>query len=310
MRPGFSPLQPGRRPARGPRKRGLAALGALTLAAIGAVGAVGIIGAVGCGPDSEEAAPAPAALAADAEWRWLQDTRGTLGQKRAQLAKTEAAARANPPAGPARQEAAQEDEAARLRHEVETLSTELRRRLVDFINANPPVEGRPMTPQQQEALRMKSDEEILVAQDFIQRGGDYRRAIEIYQAALSVDPGNPRLRQELEKARGMRYMSRERFSQVKEGMSQDEVRSLLGQPNLHNVRDYADRKVAAWFYPKGPEGAAAAVWFERSGSGSAAARVYAADFDAVPPAAPSAQPSIQPPARRPPAPRRAPAPPA
>ncbi|HYG61047.1 MAG TPA: hypothetical protein VEL74_00575 [Thermoanaerobaculia bacterium] len=295
MRPGFSPQRLGRRLG----KTGLAALLALTLSPFGATG---------CGPD-EEAKPAPTALAADAEWRWLQDSRRSLEEKRAQLAQAEAAARSAAPQ-PATQPNAQagpqapQDDVARRRQEVDALSTELRRRLVDFINADPPVEGRPMTPRQQEALRMKSDEEILVAQDFIQRGGDYRRAIEIYQAALSVDPGNPRLRQELEKARGMRYMSRERFSQVKEGMTQDEVRTLLGQPNLHNVREYTERKVSAWFYPKGPEGAAAAVWFERSGSGPA--RVYERDFDAVPPA-PAAAPAGRsparpaPPARRPPA---------
>jgi hypothetical protein len=130
-------------------------------------------------------------------------------------------------------------------------------------------------------VRLKSDEDIVVAHQFIERGGDYRRAIEIYEAALAVDPANPRLRQELEKARGLRYMTAERFAGVKEGMTPDEVRAVLGQPNLHNVRDYADRGVSAWFYPKGPDGAAAGVWFQRKDGG---ARVYELDFEAVPPA--------------------------
>lgn len=261
-------------------KIGLAALCALTLSPLGPAG---------CGRD-EAATPAPATLAADAEWRWLQATRETLEQKRAELARAETAAGSRTAA----RDAPRQD-AARLRHEVETLSAELRRRLVGFLNADPPVEGRPMTPRQREALRMKSDEEILVAREFIQRGGDYRRAIEIYEAALAVDPANPRLRQELASARGMRYMSRERFARAHEGMAPDEVRAVLGQPNLHNVRDYTDRKVTAWFYPKGPDGAAAAVWFESSGGG---ARVYELDFDAVPPAPQATPPRAgQPPAR-------------
>ena len=75
-------------------------------------------------------------------------------------------------------------------------------------------------------------------------------------------------------------MTPERFAQVKEGMTPAEVRKLLGHPNLHNVREYADRGVVAWFYPKDASGAAAAVWFHRE-KGAAAPTVYMADFEAV-----------------------------
>ena len=77
------------------------------------------------------------------------------------------------------------------------LGDELDRRLVDFINADPPREGEKPSGRLLAALRMKSDEDILLAHHFIEQGGDYRRAIEIYEAALAVDPDNPRLEQEL-----------------------------------------------------------------------------------------------------------------
>ena len=37
-------------------------------------------------------------------------------------------------------------------------------------------------------------------------------------------------------------------------MTQDEVRGLLGQPNLRDVRDFPERGVTAWFYTKDAEG--------------------------------------------------------
>src|SRR6185295_7220163 len=154
----------------------------------------------------------------------------------------------------------------------------LNRRLVAYLNAAPPLEGRPLSERQQSVLRMKSDEDIRLAHDYIRQGGDYLRAIEIYEAALAVDPDNPDLRRELAEAERARYVTAERFSQVQVGMGQEEVRRLLGAPNPHNVRDFPQRGVAAWFYQKDRSGAAAAVWFEKKGG---ALVVYSADFDAV-----------------------------
>jgi hypothetical protein len=220
--------------------------------------ALALAGPAGCGPSDEEKAAAQQSAAVDAEWAWLQAAKRELDQKRAL-----------PEAGD-----------GPLRRDVERQSAELNRRLVELINANPPVEGEPLSERQKAALRLKSDEDILLAQDHIARGGDYQRAIEIYEAALLVDPDHPRLKAELQKAKASRYMTRELFAQVKEGMRQEEVRGLLGQPNLHNVREYPDRNVVAWFYAKDTSGAAAGVWFEKKGD---AYTVYKLDFEAVAP---------------------------
>jgi hypothetical protein len=71
-------------------------------------------------------------------------------------------------------------------------------------------------------------------------------------------------------------------------MTQDEVRRLLGPPNLQDVRDYPERGVTAWFYPKDASGAAAAVWFRK---GDSAPEAYQLDFDAIPAPRPARAPS-------------------
>ncbi|HEX2222568.1 MAG TPA: hypothetical protein VHN15_00025 [Thermoanaerobaculia bacterium] len=235
----------------------------------------------GCGgpadPPGQAAAAASRSASAEAEWEWLTKTRAALDQKRVQLAQLRGSSQRAQAGEKPDPQAVQKE--AELRKEVEALSLELGRRLVDFINSDPPLAGEPLSERQKAALRMKSDEDIALARDYVERGGDYRRAIEIYEAALVVDPDYDRLRQELERARAERYMTRERFDQVKEGMSDAEVRALLGQPNLHNVREYKDKGVLAWFYPRDASGAAAAVFFKKEGEQLEA---YAMSFEALP----------------------------
>lgn len=246
------------------RKLGAPFRGSLLLAIL-----TGLAGTFGCGPsgDTKETA-GPVSQASDAEWRWLQETRKELDRRRAVIAGSASSAGSADP---------------QLARETEALTLEFNRRLVELINADPPVQGEPASERQKAAIRMKSDEEIVLARQFIEQGGDYQRAIDIYKEALAVDPGNQRLREELARAQARRYMTRETFGQVKEGMEQEEVRRLLGPPNLHNVRDYPDRGVVGWFYPKDASGAAAAVWFHKEGGRTT---VYLLDFDALDPHAP------------------------
>lgn len=220
----------------------------------------------------EEAATRTNAAATDAEWLWLQKARQNLTARREELARARKQARSG-----------EENPALRaLEQGVRTRTEEYRRRLLDFINRNPPPAGEKASGRTLEALRMKSDEDILVAREHIDEGGDYRTAIDIYEAALAVDPDNPRLREELESAQARRYMTRERFDQVQEGMTADQVRMLLGAPNVNDVREYPERGVTAWFYARDARGGAAAVWFEKKGrNGQPVA--YEVDFDALPP---------------------------
>ena len=159
-----------------------------------------------------------------------------------------------------------------------TLTQGFNERLVAFINANPPVVGEPPTEQQRAAIRMKSDEDMLVASEYIEKGGDYRRAIKIYQDILMADPDNEALKAALASAEDMRFMTKERFATAKKGMTEDEVRAVLGPANLRNVRHFDKENVTAWYYPKDERGAAAAVWFRPEKKGL---RVYQTQFDAI-----------------------------
>lgn len=219
--------------------------------------------------------PSEAELANQAEWTWIQETKKQLDAKRQELAdlKSEVAAMAaEPEAGEAEGEVEGEavpegeaDPAARLEAvsaEVAALSDEFGQRLVNFINQSPMEEGVEPTEQQKELLRLKSGEDIVLAKEWIEQGGDYKRAIEIYNTALMFDPENEDLKQALAEAEASRYMSPERFGQAKKGMTEDEIRAALGTPLHYNVRDFPERNVKAWFYPTAEDGSAAAVWFE------------------------------------------------
>jgi hypothetical protein len=232
--------------------------------------------ALSCYPAPSNRSKAARKAASDTEWSWLNKAKQELDAKRARLDAT--------PSDPSK-------ELGSLRAAAAREGGELNRRLVAFINAEPPVEGQPLTPRQRAAIRMKSDEDILLGRVFIEQGGDFQRAIEIYEGALGLDPTYEPLRNALEEARARRYVSREAFDGVKERMSDEEVRKLLGQPNLHNIREYDEHGVVGWFYPKDETGAAAGVWFAREGG---ALRVYKLDFDAIQPhsAAPGGPPTV------------------
>jgi hypothetical protein len=227
--------------------------------------AAALAGVTACGP-SEEQLAAKADQARQEEMAALRQEKQDLDRLRAearellqQIESDESAEEAAEAGAPSPEDL--QAKLDQLQQEIETKSTDLYNHVVEFINTDPPVEGEPRTEVQIEAISMKSDEDMLVAQEYIDKGGDYRRAISIYEDALRVDPDNPALQQALAEAQEMRWMTEERFSAVKKGLTEAEVRDLLGQPNLYNVRDYEDRGVTAWFYPKDESGAAAAVWF-------------------------------------------------
>lgn len=253
----------------------------------------------GCGKPQEERQDARQAEVTVAQWDWLQQTKQRLDEQREHLAQLEAKLEAGKPPS---------EEILRLRKEVDDLGEDFNRRLVEYVNAHAS-SGETPGERQLAAIRMKSDEDILLAREYIEEAGDYRRAIEIYETALAADPENPRLRTELETAKARRYVTRERFALVREGMAQEEIRRLLGPPNLQDVREYPERGVTAWFYPKDASGAAAAVWFRK---GDSAIEAYQLDFDAIqPPAAatpgtprrPAARPQATPPPTGSPTPR-------
>lgn len=249
-----------------------------------------------CGPSEQELA-AQTEQENQQKLEELQQQHDALGQKRAQLeaARTRladlAAEEGAPEEGVAEEggeaEGAEpevtpeelEAEVQRLEGEIEESAEAFYQALAEFINEDVPIiRGEPMSDIQTVAVRMKSEEEMVMAREYIEEGGDYKRAISIYQQALIADPDNRDLQAALKEAESLRFMTEERLAQVKKGMTEEEVRELLGRPNHYNIKQYEEQGVTAWYYPKDEQGAAAAVWFRpRQGE----LQVYRTDFNAV-----------------------------
>jgi tetratricopeptide (TPR) repeat protein len=205
------------------------------------------------------------------EWTALEEAKSTLDAKRQELTGliAEVAAAAEAEDGEAEGEEGEEAEAPvdhsaqieALQQEITALADDFGARVVMFLNNDPILAEEGPTERQLAAIRLKSSEDMLVAKEWIDEGGDYRQAIQIYQNSLHLDPDNEELKAALADAEARRYMSEERFAMAKKDMTVDEVRAALGTPLHHNVKTYEDKGVTAWFYPTSEDGAAAAVWF-------------------------------------------------
>jgi tetratricopeptide (TPR) repeat protein len=226
---------------------------------------IALVGAaLACG--RREPPAAVEARATAAEWARLERSHQALDQLRQQLAGLPAVA------------GSRGGERERLERKAEAQARNYSTRLVLFLNSR--FRGEAADPGlRRQAIRRKSTEDLYVARQYVERAGDYRQAIEICEAALSLDPDNPDLERWLAEAREMRFVTPERFARLKEGMAPAEVRAILGSPNLHNVRSYTGG-IVAWFYDRDERGGAAAVWFEPRGKELA---VYALAYDAVDP---------------------------
>lgn len=233
-----------------------------------------------CGPSAEE----EAATERQERWNELQQTEAELAQKRERLHELEARLEAREEQA-AETESADDDEGTAtgaeeagersaaeleqqinsLRSEIDELAETFQADLVAFINSFETLQGEEMPELQKRAIRMKTEEDMRLAREWIDKGGDYRRAIEIYEAQIQYDPDYQALQEALDEAREMRYMTEERFAQVEEGMTEEKVRELLGPVNIRNIRTYEEEGKKAWFYVKDPETGAppAGVWFER-----------------------------------------------
>lgn len=234
---------------------------------------VALVASIGCGNAQEQADQENAAR--DARMAELQEAKAELDAMRAELAELQEQMTMADEEEDAEEEAAEgeegeaaEDPAARiqqLENRIASASEEFYSDLVTFINENPLVEGEQPTERQQAAFRMKSEEDIQIAREYVDKGGDYRRAITILEDALAIDPDNELLQEELADVEAKRYMTEERFAGAEKGMNRDEVREVLGTPYHANVRRFEDDGVIAWFYPVDPQGSAAAVWFRQKG---------------------------------------------
>jgi len=113
-------------------------------------------------------------------------------------------------------------------------------------------------PEVSKAVRLYSDECIMTGEEFIKEGGKYKEAIEIYNQALNLDPNYDLLKNKIKEAEDFRFIKKERFDQIKNGMTMDEVKAICGYPNVLYIQEKEEkgRKITAWFYPKEDQKAA------------------------------------------------------
>jgi len=226
--------------------------------------------AVACGKagdTGESGAKAPDPAARKAALTTLESAKKALDAKREELASLK---------DQLANGAAVQSQIDAAKAEVDKMADALGTNLVAYINAGAPEVGAPMPADEQEAIRMKSAEDMIIAKEFIDQSGDYRKAIDIYNASLQIDPNNADLKAALADAQVRRYMTSDRFAQIQKGMTEQQVVNLIGRPYYRNVRDYPEKKVTAWFYPKNEDGEAAGVFFN-----SEKKNVYSTNFNAV-----------------------------
>lgn len=226
-----------------------------------------------CGPSEEERTTVARAEA----WAELEEAQAALNAKRGELDQLRAQAAA-PGEG---------EDAEALAAQVEALDEEvgddgeaLQQKLVNYINEAEWELGGEMNEEQRLAFGMMSGEQMYLAQEYVVKGGDYRRAIDILEAAQRNDPDNPTLVARIAEYQEARYVTAERLADVKRGMTEAEVEGVLGKPFHSYVRNFSEENVFAWFYPKDPEehgaGAAVGVFFNESDR-----KVYRTDPNAV-----------------------------
>lgn len=217
-----------------------------------------------------------------AEWESLQAAKTTLDAKRQELETMKAEAEAAVPVDPEAEGEPVVDHTAHieaLSEEITGLADAFMTQVVTFLNNDPILAEEGPTERQLAAIRLKSSEDMKVAEEWIAEGGDYSRAIQIYENTLNLDPDNEELKAALAGAQEMRFMSAERFATAKKGMNEEAVRAALGTPLHYNVKTYEDKGVTAWFYQTNEGGSAAAVWFRPDKEEKLVA--YLTKYDAV-----------------------------
>ncbi|MGK2856502.1 MAG: hypothetical protein ACSLFQ_04770 [Thermoanaerobaculia bacterium] len=126
------------------------------------------------------------------------------------------------------------------------------------------------------AASLFAKEKIRIGDGYMEILARYDRAINMYRAALYVDPNNEEAKRKLEIAESRRYIDQLAFAKVKSGMKEPEVQGVVGVPREDWIRQKIEgsRVFSVWIYPR-RDGGAAAVYFEGG-------VVYHTNWDAAP----------------------------
>jgi len=126
-------------------------------------------------------------------------------------------------------------------------------------------------------------EKIITGDEYMQYLSRYDKALELYRAAVDLDPTNQDAKKRVELAQQHRFVSMTAFANVKTGMKEDAVRGLVGLPREDWIKQVVQnsRVYSVWIYPKA-DGGASAVYFDNG-------VVYHTNWNAAAPPASQAQ---------------------
>jgi len=126
-------------------------------------------------------------------------------------------------------------------------------------------------------------EKIIMGDEYMHYLSRYDKALELYRAAVDLDPTNEDAKKRVELAQQRRFVSMTAFANVKTGMKEDAVRSLVGLPREDWIKQVVqnNRVYSVWIYPK-EDGGASAIYFDNG-------VVYHTNWNAAAPPASQAQ---------------------
>lgn len=126
-------------------------------------------------------------------------------------------------------------------------------------------------------------EKIIMGDEYMQYLSRYDKALELYRAAVELDPTSIDARQRVVLAQERRFVSMTAFANVKNGMKEDDIRKLVGLPREDWIKQVVQnsRVYSVWIYPK-EDGGASAIYFDNG-------VVYHTNWNAAAPPAPQAQ---------------------
>jgi tetratricopeptide (TPR) repeat protein len=133
------------------------------------------------------------------------------------------------------------------------------------------------------AGQLLAREKIIMGDQYMQYLARYDKALELYRAAVELDPSNADAKQRVVLAEQRRFVSMTAFSNVKTGMKEDAVRGMVGLPREDWIKQVVqnNRVYSVWIYPK-EDGGASAIYFDNG-------VVYHTNWNAATPPASQAQ---------------------
>ncbi len=113
------------------------------------------------------------------------------------------------------------------------------------------------------ATSLLAIEKIVIGDEYMSVLSRYDKAIAAYREALEIDPTNQTALQRIAIAEQRRFVSINAFAEVKSGMSEADVRKLVGMPREDWIKQVVQnrRVYSVWIYPKA-DGGASAVYFD------------------------------------------------